>query len=249
MSRTARKTSEIGIYHVMLRGINQQQIFEEKEDYEKFIQIMKDCKEISGFKIYAYCLMGNHIHLLIKQENEMLEQIFKRIGGRFVYWYNTKYKRSGHLFQDRFKSEPVESDEYLLTVLRYIHQNPVKAGICDKIEDYQYSSYTEYIYECDVVDKKEIYNIIPINVFVEFHNEEETEKCLDVSEKLTIRVTDEDAIKIIYRYTKCSNVAEFQRLDNASRDKNIKLLIKKGLSIRQISRLTGVSFGVVRKFH
>ena len=119
-----RKISQSGIYHVMLRGINQQQIFESSEDYEKFIQMIEICKTISKFKIFAYCLMGNHIHLLIKQESEPLEQIFKRMGGRFVYWYNTKYQRSGHLFQDRFKSEPVEDDRYFLTVLRYIHQNP-----------------------------------------------------------------------------------------------------------------------------
>ena len=88
--------------------------------------------------------MGNHIHLLIKPEKEPLEQVFKRIGGRYVYWYNVKYQRVGHLFQDRFKSEPVEDDSYFLTVIRYIHQNPVKAGLCKNIKDYKYSSYAEY---------------------------------------------------------------------------------------------------------
>ena len=136
MPRQARKKSESGIYHVMLRGINQQQIFEEPEDFEKFLQILKDCKAISGYKLFAYCLMGNHIHLLIKPEEESLEQAFKRIGGRFVYWYNVKYQRIGHLFQDRFRSEPVETDEYFMTVLRYIHQNPIKAGLCKVIDAY-----------------------------------------------------------------------------------------------------------------
>ena len=100
-----------------------------KKKEAKFLQILKECKAISECKLLAYCLMGNHFHLLIKIENESLEQVFKRICGRFVYWYNTKYQRVGHLFQDRFKSEPVENDAYLLTVIRYIHQNPVKAGI------------------------------------------------------------------------------------------------------------------------
>ena len=139
MPRQARKKSESGIYHVMLRGINQQQIFEDSEDCDKFIQILQECKAVSGFKLFAYCLMGNHIHLLIKPEKEPLEQVFKRIGGRYVYWYNVKYQRVGHLFQDRFKSEPVEDDSYFLTVIRYIHQNPVKAGLCKNIKDYKYS--------------------------------------------------------------------------------------------------------------
>ena len=128
MPRTARTKSESGIYHVMLRGINQQVIFKDEEDNRKFLEVLNDCKAVSGYKLFAYCLMGNHIHLLIKVEKEDLEQIFKRIGGRFVYWYNGKYSRGGHLFQDRYKSEPVETDEYFLAVLRYIHQNPVKAG-------------------------------------------------------------------------------------------------------------------------
>lgn len=124
MPRQARKRSNTQIYHVMLRGINQQQIFEDNEDYAKFIQVIRDCKSLSGFQLFAYCLMGNHIHLLLKETNEPIEQIFRRIGSRYVYWYNVKYRRVGHLFQDRFKSEPIETNEYFLTVLRYIHQNP-----------------------------------------------------------------------------------------------------------------------------
>jgi len=125
MPRQARQKSESGIYHIMLRGINQQIIFEDEEDSEKFIETLKTYKAISGYKIFAYCLMGNHCHLLLKVEKEDLVLIFKRIAGSYVYWYNWKYYRRGHLFQDRFKSEPVEDDVYFLTVLRYIHQNPV----------------------------------------------------------------------------------------------------------------------------
>lgn len=85
MPRQARIKSKSGIYHVMLRGINQQQIFEDSEDYDKFLQVLKDCKAISVFDLYAYCLMGNHVHLLIKENKEPIEQIIKRIGARFVY--------------------------------------------------------------------------------------------------------------------------------------------------------------------
>ena len=93
MPRHARRISSTGIYHIMLRGINEQQILEEKEDNEKFLNILKECKEISQYKLYAYCLMGNHIHLVIRVEKEPLEIIFKRICGRYAYWYNSKYQR------------------------------------------------------------------------------------------------------------------------------------------------------------
>ena len=103
----------------MLRGINRQVIFEDDEDCEKYLQCLKECKAANGFVLYAYCLMGNHIHLLMKEMKEPLELIFKRIGSRYVFWYNWKYKRSGHLFQDRFKSEPINDDRQFIAVLRY----------------------------------------------------------------------------------------------------------------------------------
>ena len=104
--------------------------------------------------------MGNHIHLLIQEGKEPIEQVMKRIATRFVYWYNIKYQRAGHLFQDRFKSEPVETDEYFLTVLRYIHQNPVKAGICKAAEQYPFSSMGEYLRIPFLVDIDFAFSII-----------------------------------------------------------------------------------------
>ena len=169
MPRQARKKSENGIYHVMLRSINQQQLFEDSEDFNKFLQVLKDCKAISEFHLFAYCLMGNHIHLLIKEGTETLEQIFKRICGRFVYWYNIKYCRVGHLFQDRFKSEPVDTEKYFFTVLRYIHQNPIKAGLCKRVEDYPYSSYAEYIKTNDLVDTDYVLSLTKLEDFIAFN--------------------------------------------------------------------------------
>ena len=145
MPRTPRLKSQSGIYHIMLRGINQQIIFEDDEDYIKFIDTLKSYKAISGYEVFAYCLMSNHVHILLKVGKEDLDVIMKRIAGSYVYWYNWKYYRKGHLFQDRFKSEPIDDNEYFFTVLRYIHRNPLKAGITEKIDEYKYCSYNEYI--------------------------------------------------------------------------------------------------------
>jgi len=232
----------------MLRGINQQQIFEDSEDFSKFLQVLKDCKAISEFEIYAYCLMGNHIHLLIQEIKEPIEQIMKRIATRFVYWYNIKYQRVGHLFQDRFKSEPVEDDAYFLAVLRYIHQNPIKAGICKKPQDYQHSSYNEFLDISYLINRDFVFDMIDKEQFIVFNNEKTFDKCLDIEDNPLIKVTDEQAQRIIEKYSKCKNVTEFQNLDITSRDKYLKKFKENGLSIRQISRLTGVSFNVVRKF-
>ncbi|MBQ4157385.1 MAG: transposase [Clostridia bacterium] len=141
----------------MLRGINRQQIFKDREDYEKFLSALNDVKLIGSFKLYAYCLMGNHIHLLIKEKRKGLDQIFRKIRSRFVYWYNVKYDREGHLFQDRYKVESVDSEEYLFTVLRYIHQNPVKASLCETVDEYEFSSYSEFISGQNIVDTGDIF--------------------------------------------------------------------------------------------
>ena len=248
MPRQARKKSESGIYHVMLRGINRQRIFEDQEDYEKFLRLLKEYKAISGYKLFAYCLMGNHIHLLIKIEDEPIEQVFKRIGSRFVYWYNIKYQRNGHLFQDRFKSEPVENDEYFLTVLRYIHQNPVKAKLCKKPEDYPYSSYEEFEKDNTLIDKTYVFEIIDPLELKKFHNVYDDAKCLEMDDQPAIRLTDEDASQVMNKVAKCRSVGEFSELDELLKIKYIQKMNEKGCSIRQICRLTGITKGIVEKW-
>lgn len=248
MPRQARKKSQSGIYHIMLRGINRQQIFEDDEDCEKFLEIMKFCKTISNFQLYAYCLMGNHVHLLIKETDESIDQIIKRITARFVYWYNIKYQRIGHLFQDRFKSEPVEDDSYFATVVRYIHQNPTNAGLCGDISDYKYSSYNHFFEDSEFIDRDFVFGIIPFEMFSQFNKEISAEKCLEIEDYLPKRVTDEQAKKVIYKYSKCKSVAEFQKLNNICKQRYVKKFHKNGVSIRQIARLCGETKGIVEKW-
>ena len=247
MPRQARRKSESGVYHIMLRGINKQVIFEDEEDSFKFLETLKKYKAISGYKLFAYCLMSNHVHLLLKVEKEDIDLIIKRIASSYVYWYNWKYKRNGHLFQDRFKSEAVEDDSYFLTVVRYIHQNPLKAGVCKSIDGYNFSSYNEYVKKADLVDTDFCLGIIDKEQFVEFNNEYNEDVCLEI-EKENFRLTDDEAREIIFKISKCRTINQFQNLKIDKRDKYLKLLRNNGLSIRQISRLTGIGFNIVRKF-
>lgn len=248
MPRAARMRAESGIYHAMLRGIDRQQIFEDSEDYLRFIDILQECREECGFKLYAYCLMGNHVHILLKVEEESLETIFKKIGGRYVYYFNVKYRRVGHLFQDRFKSEPVEDDAYLLTVLRYIHQNPIKAKLCSKIADYPYSSYAEYLNDSGSIDKDFVLRILPREEYAKFINTPNTDKCLEIVTTTRYAVTDQQARAIIEKYAHCRSVVEFQSLDETKKERYIKKIYEKGVSVRQASRLTGTSKGLVEKW-
>ena len=248
MPRAARRKSESNIYHIMLRGINHQQIFEEAPDYFTFLRILSECKKTTRFDLYAYCLMGNHIHLLVKVNFDNLENIVKIIGSKYVYWYNVKYRRTGHLFQDRFKSEPVETERYFLTVLRYIHLNPIKAKLCKKPQDYLYSSYNQYLINSSFIDSDFLFDIIPKEYFDSFHYEESECNCLDIDETPNIRCTDDQAKELIYKYSKCKSVSDFQMLTFEEKRKYIKKICESGVSIRQASRLTGELKSVIERY-
>ena len=131
-------------------------IFEDEEDYYRFLNTLDNMAESfepdgtpdgtpagRNYTLYAYCLMSNHFHLLIRERNDNLAMAVKRIASSYVYYYNHKYGRDGHLFRERFKSEPVNDMDYFTTLLRYIHQNPVKAGLVKNVKDYEFSSWGE----------------------------------------------------------------------------------------------------------
>jgi REP element-mobilizing transposase RayT len=152
MPRGAREKSSSGIYHIMLRGINKQVIFNDEEDFSRFIYYLGRYKKESDYKIYSYCLMNNHIHLILKVNSIDLESILKRIAGSYAQWYNRKYSRVGHLFQDRFKSKAIEDERYLFAAMRYIHMNPIKDNISKSMENYVWSSYSDYLYGRGITD-------------------------------------------------------------------------------------------------
>lgn len=249
--RAGRQKSKTGIYHIILRGINKQTIFEDKEDSKKFLHLLLKYKEIGGYKIFGYCLMGNHLHLLIKEEEEDLGIVMRRIGASYVYWYNWKYDRTGHLFQDRFKSEVVEDDQYLLTAVRYIHQNPLKAGLVNDISKYEWNSYNEYFGKSNLVDTDFILNIFnkdrekALDSFKDFHKIINDDQCLDVVD--SNRLKDDEAIEIIRRICSLASCKDLQKIAGEERDKNLRALKEQGLSTRQISRLTGLTRHAVLK--
>ena len=247
MSRTARQPSATGVYHVILRGINRQRIFEDEEDYERFLFLLDHYKTICGYELYAYCLMPNHIHILIKEGKEPLSTVFRRLGTSFVYWYNLKYDRSGHLFQDRYKSEVVEDDAYFLTALRYFHRNPVKCGLCNDPGEYPYSSFPHY-FDSIMIDSEYALGLLEKEEFLLFNEKAAEDSCMDVTEKSVRRITDGKLKKILAERGQCENVSQFQALPEGKKTSLLQLLLSSGGSIRQVSRLTGTSFGIVRKY-
>lgn len=226
----------------MLRGINRQNIFEDDEDRIRFLNTVIRCREESGFRLHAFVLMSNHIHFLIEPGTEPLEVIFKRIGTSYAVWYNRKYQRAGHLFQDRFRSESVETNQYYMTVLRYILRNPVKAGIASSPGDYRWSSYlaykegrgtlTDMQFAVDLFGDRE--------TLIEYLAQENDDSVMDETDH-DWRLRDDAAKEMIFRITRSASASDYQKLDPEAQKEYAGKLYSEGLSMGQIARLTGMS--------
>lgn len=140
MPRQPRLLSESGIYHVMLRGVNRDVIFLEEGDRHRFLAALMATKEASGCAVLAYCLMQNHVHLILQTVDEPIGATVKRLAVRYAGWFNRTYGRDGHFFQDRFRSVPVEDDIYFVALVRYVWCNPVVAGLVADPVDYPWNS-------------------------------------------------------------------------------------------------------------
>ncbi len=145
MGRPLRITYSGAYYHVTARGNEKKDIFKSRRDREQFLSYLESSVTRYSAVIHVYCLMSNHYHLLVETPNGNLPEIMRHINGAYTNYYNTKRRRVGHLFQGRYKAILIEADEYLMELSRYIHLNPVRAGMAAKPEEHPWSSYPEYI--------------------------------------------------------------------------------------------------------
>ena len=228
MPRIRRKKSRSGIYHVMARGTDKQLIFEDTRDYIFFRKLVFKYSKEQNISIIAYCLMSNHFHLLVKDEN-----------GELSLFMN---ERCGHLFQDRFRSECVENDRYLLTVFRYILNNPVKAGICS-VEEYMWSSYSDYFDEDSETELTAIRQYIDddsrYKAFIKADNSDFDDA--DNAETISgIARDDEWAAKKIKELLGVTNVRDIGKYSVRERNEAVIVLRSNGLTPKQIRRITGI---------
>ena len=145
MARRLRVEVEGGLYHLITRGVARQDIFHDEQDRAKFLALLAEQKLKLPYYLYAYCLMTNHIHLLIERRVDDVGRTMQRILTGYAQYYNRRYRRTGHVFQGRHKAVLCQSDPYLAELVRYIHLNPVRAKMVDLPEQYPYSSHREYM--------------------------------------------------------------------------------------------------------
>ena len=261
MPRQRRKIGLSKIYHVITRGNEKKDIFLDDEDKNKFIQIVINKKRKNEYILYAYCLMSNHLHLLIKEQEDNISRAMRRINTAYAYYFNKKYNRVGHVFQDRFKSEPVEDDRYLMSLMRYIHNNPVKTKIVDKPGQYKWSSYSLYLKEqkC-IIDKEEILKFFSpdkskaIFLFNEFCGQQNSDTFIDYQETFK-GVKEITSVKKAQEYTSKSLREKGLQIESLRTKANkefrdeliIELTERTNLSYREIASILGFSRWVVER--
>lgn len=247
MVRGARKQSESGIYHVVSRGVGRCVIFEDDTDRVRFLEKLVKVFAEHDIELHAWCLMSNHFHLLVRSDLDRLAMAMKHLNSTYALYFNKRYGRVGHLFQGRFKSEPVGEDRYYLTVLRYIHQNPQKAGICSA-DEYRWSSYREYVGESGPSSTDlGLAMLGGPDAFREFHAVcDDAAVCLDIGGGRKV-IDDDDAMRVAKAALPGLQVENVASLSKGDRDEALRTLRRARLSIRQIERLTGISRNIVAK--
>ena len=254
MSRVAREESPTGYYHILVRGNNRSYIFNNQRYKAAFMEMIEEQEKDTGIELAAWCIMDNHVHLVLKAELDQLSLAMKRINIKFAMMYKQDQNMVGHVFQDRFKSHVIDSDEYLLQVVRYVHNNPVSAKIVKNPGDYKWSSYREYLIRSQV-EKRDQYRIVmelfndKLESFEEFHTIEDSKEYLEIKEDME-RIREEKAQAIISECFSKHGIDEMVQIRGDGWIKNEligNLIRKSGLSYRSISRLLELPYSSVRE--
>lgn len=264
MGRKPRIEFNGALYHVIQRGNNKEYIFNNNSYKQYFISKLKEFKEIMNFEVYGYIIMDNHYHIIIRSRDVNLSTIMQRVNNDFSKYYNISGKRNGHVFQDRYKGILVKDDKYLLSLLRYVHQNPVKANMCKRVYDYYWSSDLNYRknLQGQLVDIEFVLNIFSLNrsaaikEYIKFMDASELEESSSfedidiIGEYKTvvnqIKVEKQTLNDILYEVT--NNEEVFSLIKNGSRKRNLteykKLYIMKSLSANYTMTEIGSNIGI-----
>ena len=256
MPRYRRQKSMTGVNHIMVRGVGGMKIFHDDEDRQRYLDTLLRFKGENNFEIYAYSLMPNHVHLLVRELDEQSCSFMKRIGVSHAYQFNTKYIRVGHLYQDRYRSEAIETIASLFRCKRYLHKNASAAGLVKLPCDYPWSSYKHYLEAKNtsllvntdfILDQFSENRMEAIKRLKEFTEEEDDDdNFLDydgIHSKIKINSSDWPKIlELILDKHKIS--LESLRKEKYNRKRKVVLQEIKsatGFPVRELSRLLGIS--------
>jgi len=255
VTKIRRTYSNSQIYHIIIKGIDNQNIFYDDQDRYVFLKKLLLTKQEYENKIYAYCLMDNHIHMVIRIQKQFLSKAMQSLMIRYVQYFNKKYERIGTLVQSRFKSKNIEDQRYFLEVCRYVHRNPENAGMT-KTNEYKWSSYQEYLQKGKIVDKEILLHYFnnDINEFINYTEKKDNiENLSEIAEfEIIGRLKDEETLEIIMKIFNINDVSQvptfFKSRSKAELEEDIlKIKRIKGTNKTQVARLIRVDRKTVKK--
>lgn len=276
MGRKPRLEYPDGVYHIIQRGNNREYIFGNDHDKRFIIDLIKEYRDKFKFDLYGYVIMSNHYHLILKLSDVPLQDIMHRINNKYSRNFNKTYNRTGHVFENRYKGILVIDDKYLLSLLRYVHQNPVLAKMCKRVSDYPWSSDRLYrlnnksngIVNIDfILDIFTKDRVDAIKSYIDFMDENKKEDIgvfedADVIGAVNTRVIDEyiksdtkSLDKILKDVTEdetlYNNIKEGSRKRNLSRYKKefIDIATKSGYTMEEIGKSISISATAIFKIH
>ena len=246
MPRTSRFYSKSKVYHIIFKGIDDQTIFYDDQDRKFFLKQIPITQNNFNYIVYAYCLMVNHIHLVIKCQDVFLASAMKSLLVRYVHYFNQKYKRKGPLMQNRYKSKNVENEKYFLDLCKYVHRNPEKAGIA-LTQDYEWSSYKEYVGKAKIINKNALLYYLNNDVkqFIKYtlnkNNSEELNSYMEY--EMIEKLIDEHLIQYITKKFDIDKVENIPNYFKSKTEEELKHILKeianiKGTNITQVARIT-----------
>ena len=244
MPRLPRQYSESGFYHVMLRGNGKQIIFEDDADRHFFLKLLKDKATADNVAVIAWCLMSNHVHLLIDDPKMSLSHVIHAISTAYARHFNDKTGHVGAVFQGRFASVPITDDNQLLQALRYIHDNPAKAGVA-AVDEYPWSSYGEYRGRPGIADTEMVLGMLGGACgFLRFCGDKRFGSYCFRSTK---RVPDEDALTVVRCTLGNIEPAELKKMPKEQRNRALQSLRAAGITVKQMERLTGIGHNAISR--
>ncbi|MDO4797244.1 MAG: transposase [Coriobacteriales bacterium] len=244
MPHQARRRSGSGYYHVVSKGINGQDIFECDADRRMYRSLLGKAREVTGVLILAYCLMSNHVHLVLDDPQQHVSDFVKYVHERYGAAYCRQYDRVGGIFVKKFWSEPIETDSHLLCAVRYVHANPANAGIC-KAAAYEWSSAKDYLGRKGFCDTNMVLDMCGgVEGFVRFSQPCNATFLPFPGSKLLNHLSDEEARSIATDILG-HNPSLLASKQKEERNRGISLLRERGFPVKLIVRLTGIGKYIV----
>ena len=283
MSIIRREKSRIGMYHVLAQGAGNNELFHDDEDYQVFVEylarLMKEAwaeddePDRPYFHTYAYCLTPKQFRLIVREEKYQVSAIMQSISQLYSRYYSGKYNSYGPLYRRRYYSEPINDEERMETVMRYVHQEPLRLGIISEpqitqksqkkaldaeieqkeaLDEWEWSSWHEYVGLGSnlpkVCEKPDACHDLTAEQWREVLSKPlpEGTKCLEPKEYRAPKPTETQVLGMVRLMTTATTWDEFRAIPRDEKLKTIKQLLQNGASIRQMEKLTGIGRGIIQ---